>query len=250
MAGDTTAMTPAQQQGWNTFQTQACSACHSAPLFTDHTFRNIGIRPPDEDLGRQAVTDFIGDRGRFKTPTLRNAGLKSTFMHNGRLSSVDEAVRWYLPGNPDLVLDNLDPLVPVPLPPPTIAQVVDFIENALTDPRAASESFPFDRPALFAGAMQELDWAGTTTLSWPALAGAASYTVYRGDLASLPFGYGDCVSVLDPDPTDTQFVDAETPPAGNGFFYLKSLVDAEGDARPIGANSSGQERLPNGVCPI
>jgi len=36
----------------------------------------------------------------------------------------------------------------VPLPPPAIPDLIAFLEGALTDPRVAAESFPFDRPTL------------------------------------------------------------------------------------------------------
>jgi len=45
IAGDSTAMTPAQAQGWSFFRTSACTICHPAPMFTNQSFRNIGIRP-------------------------------------------------------------------------------------------------------------------------------------------------------------------------------------------------------------
>src|SRR5437867_8186745 len=81
VAGDSTAMTPTQAQGWSFFRSSACNICHPAPMFTNHSFRNIGIRPPAEDPGRKNVTGLDSDRGRFKVPSLRNIGLKPTHMH-------------------------------------------------------------------------------------------------------------------------------------------------------------------------
>ena len=78
--GDTTAMTQSQIQGWNFFRGSPCSTCHAPPTFTDHSFRNIGLRPSTEDPGRQDVTGRVQDRGRFKVPTLRNSGLKVNHM--------------------------------------------------------------------------------------------------------------------------------------------------------------------------
>src|SRR5262245_54798692 len=123
IAGNPAAMTPNQVNGWNTFRNSPCSICHAPPTFAvppgapGGPFRNIGIRPPSEDLGRQIVTGNINDRGRFKVPTLRNAGLKPTKMHNGRIVTMDDAVLWYRTGNPQRSADNLDPILPVNLPP-------------------------------------------------------------------------------------------------------------------------------------
>jgi len=54
--GDKKALTEEQQAGWRVFRQSNCAVCHAPPLFTDNTFRNIGLRPPDEDLGRAEVT--------------------------------------------------------------------------------------------------------------------------------------------------------------------------------------------------
>ena len=38
-----------------------CAVCHQPPLFSDGTFRNVGLRPPGEDRGRQDVTGNPAD---------------------------------------------------------------------------------------------------------------------------------------------------------------------------------------------
>ena len=145
--GDNAAMTPQQIQGWNAFTGSACAICHIPPLFTDNTFRNIGVRPNNQDLGRGAITGFGPDNGRFKTPTLRNTGLRPSFMHTGEFFTMQQVLTFYAapagPGSP-----NIDPLMPVNLPPQQRGVVDDFISNALTDPRVENETFPFDRPTL------------------------------------------------------------------------------------------------------
>jgi cytochrome c peroxidase len=151
MAGDTTALTPNQQLGWDAFKESLCATCHLPPLFTSGQFHNIGVRPPDEDLGKQEVTGLESDRGKFKTPTLRNAALKSSFMHNGRLVTMAQALDFYLNDRGDQFLDSLDPLMPqVDIPVELQLPLLDFLENGLTDPRVENEQFPFDRPTLSA----------------------------------------------------------------------------------------------------
>jgi cytochrome c peroxidase len=146
-AGNLAALTPNQTAGWNTLRASPCLICHAGPQFTNNTFQNIGLRPIAEDNGRQAVTGLNGDRGRFKVPTLRNVGLKPTFMHNGQFSNLTAVVNFYANGAAQFP-DNRSPILPVALPPPSRPQVVDFLQNGLTDPRVAAEQFPFDRPRL------------------------------------------------------------------------------------------------------
>ncbi len=147
IAGQAGAMTPRQQQGWQVFQGSNCRVCHVPPMFTDHSFRNLGLRPNNEDIGRREVTGNPADQGKFKTSTLRNVGLKPTFMHTGGLTDMNAVLAFYrgpgAGGNP-----NRDPLLPSPIPPQATPAVIDFLENALTDARVASETFPFDRPVL------------------------------------------------------------------------------------------------------
>jgi len=147
VAGDAAALSASQQQGWAFFQSSACASCHVPPIFTNAGFTNIGVRPIEEDAGRMDVTGDPADAGLFKTPTLRNAGLKPTFMHQGGLDSPAAAVGFYLPTELHFQ-PNLDPRIPVDIPPAERAPLVDFIANGLTDPRVAARSFPFDRPTL------------------------------------------------------------------------------------------------------
>lgn len=150
IAGNPNALTPGQQQGLNIFLgPQAhCNVCHTPPVFSNQTFRNIGLRPPQEDTGRQEVTNQPGDLGRFKTPTLRNVGLKNRFMHNGQLQTLTAVVNFYAtPGNN--FPQNRDPAAAnIVIPGNARPALVDFLTNALTDPRVRDEVFPFDRPLL------------------------------------------------------------------------------------------------------
>jgi cytochrome c peroxidase len=153
-AGDPTALNAQQIRGLNTFNSpQArCAQCHTPPMFTNDTFRNIGIRPPTEDLGRQIVTGNPNDRGRFKVPSLRNVGLMASFAHNGQFTQVIDVLRFYVraPGSPQQFQDNIDPLVPgIAIPPQPLNDLDVFLRTALTDPRVQAQSFPFDKPTLF-----------------------------------------------------------------------------------------------------
>ncbi|MFO0830208.1 MAG: cytochrome c peroxidase [Phycisphaerales bacterium] len=154
-AGNTAAMTPNQVQGWNNFRSAGpgsahCNVCHAPPLFSDNTFRNVGVRPVAEDTGRQAVTNNAADRGRFKVPSLRNVGLRNRYMHNGQFTTIPQVLGFYdLAGAPAQFQDNIDPAAAnIVVPPPVGGPIDDFISNALTDPRVTSRQFPFDEPTL------------------------------------------------------------------------------------------------------
>jgi hypothetical protein len=148
---DRNTMTPGQRMGSQIFATRGgCSAveCHELPFFTDHQFRNTGVRPVAEDIGRMAVTNSSSDRGRFKTPPLRNVGLKPRFFHNGQLTTLEQVVDFYDRGGD--FNDNKDPRVrPLGLTPMERNHIVDFLRSGLLDPRVAAETAPFDRPTLY-----------------------------------------------------------------------------------------------------
>jgi cytochrome c peroxidase len=145
-------LSPQQQQGLNVFQNPGsrCTVCHALPFFTNNTFRNIGVRPIAEDTGRQAITGNPADAGRFKVPGLRNVGLKFTYMHNGRKSSLEQVIDFYLGINGQQQFpQNQDPAIAgIAIPPGARTDLIEFLRNGLTDPRVAAETFPFDRPIL------------------------------------------------------------------------------------------------------
>jgi cytochrome c peroxidase len=157
-AGNPTALTQNQIQGLQIFGAPpappgapggggGCVLCHGPPFFTNNTFRNIGVRPPIEDLGRQNVTNNAADRGRFKVPSLRNVGLRAPFFHNGGKGTLTDVVNFYVAGGE--FFDNQDPAInPLGLSPLQVSRIVDFLQNGLTDPRVAQGLPPFDRPTL------------------------------------------------------------------------------------------------------
>jgi cytochrome c peroxidase len=152
LEGQPGALTAAQQRGLMAFRASNCATCHQEPLLTDHTFRNVGLRPPAEDLGRAGVTNNPADRGRFRVPGLRNVGLKPTHFHNGAAPTVRAVVDFYARANPNLPQfpENRDPIMQnVNVPPQARPDLTDFLANALTDPRVRDGLFPFDAPTLF-----------------------------------------------------------------------------------------------------
>ncbi len=218
---DTNTLTPNQRQGFNNMAAAGCLVCHGGSLFTGNGFRNVGVRPANEDLGRQIVTGLAGDRGRFKVPSLRNAGLRTSFMHNGQMTTIVDVIRFYAraPGAFPQFNDNLDPAAAaVNVPPQNVNAIDDFIRNGLTDPRVAARTFPFDeptlyvqrpadRPAILAGGVPGAGNVVPTVLAVdPPLLGNADY---RLGVQGGPAGARARVQVTTNPPINGQLVDGE-----------------------------------------
>ena len=130
--------TPEEERGFILFHTEEgdCFHCHVAPLFTDNEFHNNGLDldPPDEGLA--ALTGKRFDRGKFKTPTLRNIEYTAPYMHDGRFQTLEEVVEHYDFGFHRIVLT--DPLLLVrpnlDLIPADKRALVAFLKT-LSDPQ-------------------------------------------------------------------------------------------------------------------
>lgn len=72
-----------------------CFHCHGGMLFTNHAFHNNGLTLTADDIGREAVTKNAADRGKFKTPSLRNIAFTAPYMHDGRFQTLEEVVEHY-----------------------------------------------------------------------------------------------------------------------------------------------------------
>ena len=118
-----------------------CQACHpsakaadgSFPLFTDFSHDNLGVPrntgltqnddPGFYDLGLCQRADLPNRPdlcGAFKVPSLRNAGIRHSYFHNGRFTTLKELVTFYVqrdtnpekwyPLNPDGSVKKFDDL--------------------------------------------------------------------------------------------------------------------------------------------
>lgn len=83
-----------------------CFDCHFQEDFTDDKFKNIGLY--DEinftDAGLYNQTKKESDKGKFKTPGLRNIAVTSPYMHNGIFKTLEEVVEYY--DNPKKIVPN------------------------------------------------------------------------------------------------------------------------------------------------
>lgn len=134
-AGDTSALSEAAQRGMKLFFGKAnCVSCHSGPNFTDNGFHNIGVGSGDE--GRFAISKSEGDKGAFKTPTVREIAKTGPYMHDGSLKTLEEVVAHYVKGGtPNPQLD--EEIFPLKLTPEESADLVTFMKDGLS-----SASYP------------------------------------------------------------------------------------------------------------
>ena len=118
-------MSEPQKRGYEQYREHgACEICHdtSGRLTTDGAVRTISL--PNHP---RAV----------KTPTLRNVGLRERFMSGGQFTSLEQ------------VLDHYVSLDFIHFETRSDREaLLDFLTNALTDPRVERGLPPFDRPRL------------------------------------------------------------------------------------------------------
>jgi hypothetical protein len=163
IAGDSGAIDDLRQKGLALFMGRArCNLCHIPPTFTDDKFHTLGVRPPREDMGLQLTTGVWTDRGKFKTPSLRDTAERRRWMHDGRFGDVNHVLEFYIRGGD--FADNQDPLIiPLNINPIEKFQIYEFVTDSLTDPRVAAETPPFDRPTLHSEAAANPAYYGASS---------------------------------------------------------------------------------------
>jgi cytochrome c peroxidase len=94
LAGDTKALTNSELKGLHLFRTKArCINCHNGPLFSDNQFHNNGFSMGDPGL--YSVTHKDEDRGKMKTPSLRDVAYTGPWMQMGHFESLERVINWY-----------------------------------------------------------------------------------------------------------------------------------------------------------
>jgi len=87
LRGDAAALTDAELLGLDIFRREGrCLTCHHGPTLSDGRFHDLGLSyhgRSNEDLGRYGVTHDAADKGRFRTPPLRDVTHTAPYMHTG-----------------------------------------------------------------------------------------------------------------------------------------------------------------------
>jgi len=129
-------LTPAETRGLLLFFSEAadCFHCHGEPFFTDGRFHNNGLDSDFTDTGLEAISGRAVDRGKFRTPTLRNIAVTAPYMHDGRFKTLEEVIGHYNSGG--VFSETVDPLIRVgrglKLSEDDVADLTAFLES-LTD---------------------------------------------------------------------------------------------------------------------
>jgi cytochrome c peroxidase len=96
MEGDGAAITTEEMAGHREFMHAGCIACHNGAYIGGQSYQKLGARkawPVTSDTGRMAVTGSAADLMVFKVPSLRNVEKTGPYFHNGKVGTLDEAVR-------------------------------------------------------------------------------------------------------------------------------------------------------------
>ncbi|MEN9299519.1 MAG: hypothetical protein RLZZ429_1832 [Bacteroidota bacterium] len=122
-----------EKLGYEIFK-KKCVSCHTEPMFTDFSYRNIGmpLDPFLKDVGRMKITNEPSDSLKFKVPSLRNVMRSFPYGHDGRFFSVMTVMEHY---RKNMVPDpRTDPLLQnrLPLSNFEIGQLTAFL-HTLTD---------------------------------------------------------------------------------------------------------------------
>lgn len=164
MGGDDSALSSEAKRGLELFIGKAgCAQCHSGQLLTDESFHSLGVprnpefdsdvlrqialrwqvlargasegeyRKATDDLGLYYTTKQESDKGKFRTPPLREVSITGPYMHSGVLATLKDVVAFYNGGGGEG--PNKSPLMkPLGLSESEVDDLVAFLESLTGDP--------------------------------------------------------------------------------------------------------------------
>lgn len=161
--GDESAISEEAARGYELFTGEAnCIACHNGPLVSDDSYYALGVathpdfynnplkqitfryeqaakgvpeevyRTTDEDLGLYYVTKQDIDKGKFRTPSLRDLCYTAPYMHNGIYATLEEVVAFYNAGGGESP-NKSDQIFPLGLSAEQQSDLVAFMESMCGD---------------------------------------------------------------------------------------------------------------------
>jgi len=94
LRGDKNALSANAIRGYQLFKEKGCISCHNGINIGGNLFNRFGIYgdPKSKELGRYEITHKEEDKYVFKVPSLRNVSVTAPYMHDGRATSLKEAV--------------------------------------------------------------------------------------------------------------------------------------------------------------
>jgi cytochrome c peroxidase len=161
LEGDKNALSESEKRGMELFMGKAnCVACHNGAAVSDNLLHTTGVpeieplktesdriatrhffatdqkypnpRSVDRDYGRELITKSGSDRGKFKTPSLRELKWTAPYMHNGAFETLEDVIDFYMKGGGDH--PNKDPLLkPFKLSDEEVSDLIAFLEALSSD---------------------------------------------------------------------------------------------------------------------
>ena len=94
LKGDKDAISKKAKEGYILFKSKGCILCHHGVNVGGNLYNKFGIYEDADSrhLGRYNITKHEEDKHVFKVPSLRNIALTAPYMHDGRVSTLKEAV--------------------------------------------------------------------------------------------------------------------------------------------------------------
>lgn len=94
--GERNILSAKELKGKELFYSYGCISCHNGIAVGGNMYQKIGIFAPyysaKNQLGRFEITNREQDRYVFKVPSLRNVALTAPYMHDGKISTLREAI--------------------------------------------------------------------------------------------------------------------------------------------------------------
>ncbi len=96
LKGDYSAISKEAKEGYVLFKDQGCIACHHGVNVGGNLYAKFGAiyATNSNTKGRYEVTKDEMDEYFFKVPSLRNIELTAPYMHDGRIETLNEAVKF------------------------------------------------------------------------------------------------------------------------------------------------------------
>ena len=94
--GDSAALSEVELRGLGSFLQLDCNSCHDGVLVGGETYEPLGKENPYENQADQGIYELSGDdddRMVFKVAPLRNVALTAPYFHDGKIDSLEEAIR-------------------------------------------------------------------------------------------------------------------------------------------------------------
>jgi cytochrome c peroxidase len=102
LGGDRTALDAQAREGYETFKSVGCIACHQGSNVGGNMFQRFGVlgdyfkdrgNVTEADWGRYNVTKNESDRFVFRVPSLRNVEHTAPYFHDGSAKTLPEAIQ-------------------------------------------------------------------------------------------------------------------------------------------------------------